>query len=224
VTATATDTALTLAMAGREERLTPAFDPETRMDAEIWGQTVSASLADETTNETLSSWFGRPVRLVHADAEMQRRCNPDWAGEVVSTGFSDGYPVLIATTGSLAAVNAATEGEAAGMERFRPNIVIECDDPFAEDFWARIEIGAVIFDLVKPCPRCIMTTQDQATGERTGADPMPAMRKLRMSADRRVAGVLFGWNAVPRTAGVIACGDVVRVVEARKDGWPLHRR
>ena len=54
-----------------------------------------------------------------------------------------------------------------------------------------IEIGGVRFDFVKPCPRCIMTTQDQKTGDRTIADPMPALRALRMSMDSRVKGVLF---------------------------------
>ena len=67
--------------------------------------------------------------------------------------------------------------------------------------WGAVEIAGIRFDLVKPCARCIMTTQDQLTGARGGADPMPAMRKLRMSTDRRVPGVLFGWNAVPRGRG-----------------------
>ena len=69
-----------------------------------------------------------------------------------------------------------------------------------------------------------MTTQDQLTGARGGADPMPAMRKLRMSTDRRVPGVLFGWNAVPRGTGTLKVGDPVTVVADRPEGWPIRLR
>jgi uncharacterized protein YcbX len=53
---------------------------------------------------------------------------------------------------------------------------------------------------------------------------MPAMRKLRMSMDRRVPGVLFGWNAVPRSTGPLKIGDLVSVVETRPEGWPVRLR
>lgn len=61
--------------------------------------------------------------------------------------------------------------DAVGMERFRPNIVLDTDEPWAEDRWAAIEIGGIRFDLVKPCARCIMTTQDQTTGSRDVPSP-----------------------------------------------------
>jgi hypothetical protein len=203
------------------------FDPERRVDAEIWDKPISLSLASDGANAALSGWFARPVRLVHADERTNRLCNPEWAGEGVNTGLSDGYPVLVTTTGSLRGLNDMTlelGGEGAGMERFRPNIVIDHDEPFADDFWGTIEIGGIRLDLVKPCPRCIMTTQDQETGERIGPDPMPAMRRIRMSADRRVAGVLFGWNAVPRSIGKVAIGDAVTVISRRPEGWEFKVR
>jgi uncharacterized protein YcbX len=227
VTATAAHGALHLSKAGHDEHLTVGFDPGRRIDVDIWGKVVSVSLAADAVNMTLSNWFGLPVRLVHADDRTNRTCSVTWAGEGVSTGFADGYPVLITTTGSLRALNDATleMGEAIfGMERFRPNIVIDDDEPFADDLWAAVEIAGIRYDLVKPCARCIMTTQDQMTGERGGADPMPAMRRLRTSADRRVAGVLFGWNAVPRGEGRVAVGDTVSVIARRPEGWPIRRR
>lgn len=227
VTAIAAHGTLHLSKAGSEENLAVSFDPDNRIDVDIWGTRLSASLAGKTVNMTLSDWLGIPVQLVHADGRSERVCSTEWAGEGVQTGFADGYPVLITTTGSLRALNdAAMEmGEATfGMERFRPNIVIDHDEPFADDRWAAVEIAGIRYDLVKPCARCVMTTQDQWTGERGGPDPMPAMRKLRMSADRRVAGVLFGWNAVPRSAGRVAIGDAVDVIADRPEGWPIRLR
>jgi uncharacterized protein YcbX len=50
------------------------------------------------------------------------------------------------------------------------------------------------------------------------------MRKLRMSTDRRVPGVLFGWNAVPRGTGTVKIGDSVLVVDERPEGWPVRLR
>jgi hypothetical protein len=227
VTATVAHGALHLSKAGSDEQLTVSFDPDRRMDVDVWGNVVSASLAAEAVNTTLSNWFGQPVQLAHADGRTKRICNSEWAGDGVETGFADGYPVLITTTGSLRALTDATleMGEATfGMDRFRPNIVVDDDEPFADDRWAAVEIAGIRYDLVKPCARCIMTTQDQLTGERSAADPMPAMRKLRMSLDRRVAGVLFGWNAVPRSEGRVAVGDTVSVIADRPEGWPIRLR
>ncbi len=68
-----------------------------------------------------------------------------------------------------------------------------------------------------------MTTQDQQTGSREGANPMPAMGRLRMSADRRVPGPLFGWNAVPRGEGLLRVGDAVTVLGSR-EAWAIKGR
>ncbi|MGV3551441.1 MOSC domain-containing protein [Rhizobium sp.] len=227
VTAQESDGVLHLAKAGEEAGITVTFDPARRIDTVVWDSEVTASVADDRVNATLSNWLGQPVKLVHADAITKRECSTTWAGGGVETGFADGYPVLITTTGSLDALNAATSEQGAetfGMDRFRPNIVIDDERPFADDFWGAVEISGIRFDLVKPCARCIMTTQDQLTGERGGPDPMPAMRKLRMSSDRRVPGVLFGWNAVPRSAGPVRIGDAVTVVADRPEGWPIRVR
>jgi uncharacterized protein YcbX len=89
--------------------------------------------------------------------------------------------------------------------------------------WEGIEIAGIRFDFVKPCARCIMTTQDQQSGSREVPNPMPAMGRLRMSADRRVPGPLFGWNAVPRSTGLIRIGDIATVTGER-DAWPIKRR
>jgi uncharacterized protein YcbX len=210
---------------GREMMVAPP-QPDNRMDVTIWRSPVSAAMAHDSVNTKLSDWFGRPVKLAFIDGESQREASPEWAGDGTPMGFADGYQILVTTWGSLRALNEDMErhGEGSvGMDRFRPNIVVDCDEPWAEDAWTGLEIAGIRFDFVKPCPRCIMTTQDQQTGSREGANPMPAMGRLRMSADRRVPGVLFGWNAVPRGEGLVRVGDAVTVLGSR-EAWAIKQR
>ncbi|MFN7125220.1 MAG: MOSC domain-containing protein [Allorhizobium sp.] len=210
---------------GREMMVAPP-QPDNRMDVAIWRSIVSAAVAHDRINDKLSEWFGRPVKLVFIDGDSRREASAEWAGENSPMGFADGYQILVTTSGSLRALNEDMErhGEGeVGMDRFRPNIVVDCDEAWAEDAWTGLEIGSIRFDFVKPCPRCIMTSQDQRTGSREGANPMPAMGRLRMSADRRVPGVLFGWNAVPRGEGLVRVGDEVTVL-GNREGWAIKQR
>lgn len=218
---------LRLKMEGKADIIVPPPHPDNRMDVVVWKSAVSASVADEESNKALSDWLKRDVKMVFFDRLAKRAASPEWAGDDAPVTFSDGYQILVTTTGSLKALNAnlAAHGEGAvGMERFRPNIVIDCDEEWPEDRWATIEIGGIRLDLVKPCARCIMTTQDQKTGSREVPNPMPAMGRIRMSADRRVPGPLFGWNVVPRGEGSIKIGDAVTVIEERPEGWAFKRR
>ncbi|MGF9562475.1 MOSC domain-containing protein [Neorhizobium sp. JUb45] len=216
-----------LAIDGKGEIDITFNDPARRLDVVVWKSNVSAAMADDAVNTTLSTWLERDVRLVFFDAQARRTASPEWAGDDSPVTFADGYQVLVTTTGSLAALNAnmvANGEEPVGMERFRPNIVIDHDEAWAEDNWAAIEIGGIRFDLVKPCARCIMTTQDQQTGSRDVPSPMKAMGRIRMSGDRRVPGPLFGWNAVPRSTGKLSLGDTVKIIEERSEGWAIKRR
>ncbi|MCV9965902.1 MOSC domain-containing protein [Pararhizobium sp. BT-229] len=207
--------------------ITVPFDPSNRMDVRVWSSDVNASVAGDHANATLSGWFGQPVKLVHVDAAASRFANAEWAGAESPMSFADGYQVLITTIASLADLNVSliSKGqEPVGMDRFRTNILIDNDEPWEEDLWESVEIGGIVFDLVKPCARCIMTTQDQVTGDRIGGNPIQGLAEKRMSADRRVPGVLFGWNAVPRGEGTVSLGDEMRVVKAREERWPMKIR
>lgn len=199
----------------------------TRLDVDIWKSIVSAAIADDASNRALSDWLGQEVRIAIFDGSSERLAEESWAGTAAPVAFADGFPILVTTTGSLAALNAdlAAHGSApVGMDRFRPNIVVDCEEPWQEDRWDAIEINGLRLDLVKPCARCIMTTQDQITGSRDVANPLPSLGRLRMSADRRVPGLLFGWNAVSRGNGSITIGHEVTVTGDRPNGWALKQR
>lgn len=194
-----------------------------RHSVPIWSDHVDAALADEEACMWLSAALGRDARLYFMDAEAERLSSDKWCtpGPV---SFADMYPVLIAATASLEALNTVIEnggGAPVGMDRFRPNIVIDGCEPWAEDFWKTIQLGDVVFDIVMPCDRCVVTTTDQQSGEVMGKEPLASLAKIRRSADPRINGVLFGWRAVPRNVGNISVGDALVIVEPRPEGWPL---
>jgi uncharacterized protein YcbX len=92
------------------------------------------------------------------------------------------------------------------MNRFRPNLVVAGTDPYAEDSWRRIEIGKIPLDVVKPCSRCVITTTDQTTTERSD-EPLRTLATYR-----KVDGkVMFGQNAVHYGSGSLRVGDLVIV-------------
>ncbi len=200
-------------------------DGRERLAVTIWKHGVDAALADARAGEWLSRFFGEALRLVYMDDRAERLQIGPWSEVAIPVSFADGYPVLVTTASSLTRLNQEIErggGAAVTMRRFRPNIVLDAAAPWAEDFWKTLRIGKTEIDLVKPCDRCVVTTKDQLTGETTGEEPLTTLRRLRMSADPRVKGVLFGWNAVPRLLGEIAIGDQVEIIADRAEGFPLH--
>ena len=223
--ATPVDAGLRLEFPGAADEMVPFPAGDERAKVTIWGDEVDAAAASEKGNTWLTDAIGRPVRLYYMDDAAERLTSGKW-GAAAPVSFADGYPLLVTTTASLVALNEvliAEGGDAVGMERFRPNIVIDGADPWAEDYWGAINIGGLVIDLQKPCTRCTVPNIDQATGETTGRDPLRTLSRIRRSAHPDVPGALFGWNGLVRAAGDISCGDEVTVVETRPEGWPLAK-
>ncbi|BBM06138.1 hypothetical protein HAALTHF_48550n [Vreelandella aquamarina] len=112
---------------------------------------------------------------------------------------------MITTTGSLDALNnalVAGGNTPVPMNRFRPNIVVDCDEAWQEDGWATIESGSYQLTLRKPCQRCKITTVDQQTGTiPTQAEPLKTL--LALNTQPHLKGAHFGQNAT-LTAGKVA--------------------
>ena len=194
----------------------------TRVQSMIWRDDVSLALAADRANNALSDYLGTSVRLARMDSRTRRSVNGEWGSGPVT--LADGYPLLIALTSSLDALNAAIEEGGASkvtMTRFRPNVVIGNAPPWDDDGWAAIRVGDVELEITKPCVRCSITTVDQDRGTVVNDEPLATLRRLRMSGDRRVPGMLFGWNATVRRTGSIAVSDPVEVL-ARREPWPIR--
>ncbi|MEM8838142.1 MAG: MOSC domain-containing protein [Pseudomonadota bacterium] len=221
------ETGLLLSVAGQEIAVETPTGSE-RVNAMVWGDVVHAALVDNGVNQALSAALGRKVKLVYMDDAARRSADPEFAGDGKEVSFADGFPYLITNENSLTALNdhimasaGAAGAEPVGMERFRTNIAVTGAPAFDEDTWRVIRIGDVLFDCVKPCARCAVTTKDQRTGATNPENqPVRALTQIRRSADRRVPGVLFGENLVPRNEGTINVGDEFEVLE-RRAAWPV---
>ncbi len=211
----APDAAGLILHAGGEQHLVMTPGKGARAKVTVWGSQVDAAIADVATNQWLSAILGEAVRLAFMDRDAARETSREWTPSPAPVSFADAFAFLFTTTGSLAALNneiAGGGGAPVVMARFRPSIVIEHDTPWAEDAWRQLRIGDAVFDCVKPCARCVMTTIDQKTGEATGKEPLKSLAKLRRSTDARIDGVLFGVNAIVTRAGECSVGDAVEVL------------
>ncbi len=181
----------------------------TPTQVDIWSsKNVHAIDQGEETADWFSDWLGVAVRLVHVDSNYKRKLNPEYAVSTEDhTGFADGYPILIISEASLLDLNSKLVSQIP-MNRFRPNIVVKDCEPFAEDTWKRIRIGSVEMALVKPCPRCVVTTIDKETLEKS-KEPLKTLNTYR----NRNGGAMFGINVIPLNEGDIKVGMKVEILE-----------
>ena len=188
------------------------------------GTPFPAAVADAEAHAWFSELCGEPVRLVYADDPSSRHASTRLAGPGVPLAFGDGYPLLVATEESLAALNElvaqgprADEGPLP-MVRFRPNLVVAGDRPWAEDGWRRLRVGDAVLRAVKGCARCSIPTTDHETGIRY-KEPTFTLAQHR----RWDGAVWFAMNLVPETPGaVLRVGDEVELLETvdHSDGPP----
>ena len=176
---------------------------------DIWkSKGVKSADQGEEAAQWFSDWLGASVRLVHIAEGSIRRVNPEYAVTPDDhTGFADGYPILLISEESLAELNSRLEKPLL-MNRFRPNIVLKGCEPFAEDVWKRIKIGEVEMAIVKPCPRCVVTTIDKETLE-TSQEPLRTLNTFR----KRAGKVMFGQNVIPLNEGRVEAGMRAQILE-----------
>ena len=187
--------------------------PESRaspIQVVVWADELGAVPAGEAADRWLTRALGAPCRLVHmADPEVARPVDPAFGRPGDHVSFADGFPLLVTNTASLDDLNTRLE-RTASMDRFRANIVVRGASPWAEDDWRRLQVGGLIFDAVKDCARCAVTTVDQATGLKApDTEPLRTLSTFRRKAGGRI---IFGQNLVPRGTGRVRVGDRVASV------------
>jgi uncharacterized protein len=148
-------------------------------------------VGDDDLADRLSADLGRRVSFVSSHAP-EVTFDEDWARdlkdgappyldaptrlegdeEIMDASVSLGVPgrlfdfgaVHIVTTSSLRALSELAPDSAFGVERFRPNIVVETsEEGFVETAWAgrTLRIGDVALSVQFAVPRCVMTTLPQ---------------------------------------------------------------
>lgn len=222
ITTEITATGVRLSLPGAETLEVGLPDPAHQVPVRIWSSVLTAAEAADAAG-WLSDLLGFDARLVYLDDPTRRAVSPTHGRPEDRVGFADGYPLLVTTEASLAALNA--EITAAGsptvpMHRFRPNLVVDGEGAWDEDRWRLLRIGDAVFRAVKGCARCVITTHapHPASGRvDRDREPLRTLARIR----RFGSGVWFGVNLIPDTPGVtIAAGDAVEVLEVADAGTP----
>jgi len=199
-----------------KDELVIPFEPNTNKteSVKIWSSRSRARVYEDKINEWFSDALETNCRLVLMPEETNRKVNYFYAvhkDDVVS--FADAYPFLLIGESSLTDLNSRLENPVP-MNRFRPNFVVSGADAFAEDGWTRIRIGDVVFHLVKPCARCVVTTIDQSNGVKQGVEPLKTLASFRIPKRSIKKKILFGQNLIAEDVGkVVNVGDAVEVLE-----------
>jgi hypothetical protein len=168
----------------------------------VWHDEVRAVDQGDQAADWLGGRLGVGCRLVRmADDHVRAAKTGD-----ARVGFADAFPFLVISRASLEDLNARLD-EPLPMNRFRPNIVIEGVDPYAEDTWESVRVGELRLAAGAVCERCATTATDQATAER-GVEPLQTLVSYRRTPE---GTVVFGRNFIHSTQGVtIRVGDAVR--------------
>ena len=157
------------------------------------------------------------VRLVWCDDPTRRSLQPGFSAAGRPRGVPRRLPRDARQRGLAGRLNdwiaetALERGEEAAaplpMSRFRPNLVVDGDVPFAEDDWTRVGSARSRFRRGKPVGRCVMTTIDPDTLN-TAKEPIRTLARHRLVGGK----TLFAVHLVPVSTGPIHVGDEVTVI------------
>jgi uncharacterized protein YcbX len=121
--------------------------------------------------------------------------------------YFDCYPLLLLTRTSLATLQAARPGSLFDSRRFRPNLLLECDQAvgFPENAWVgeRVRVGEAVFRLAMECPRCVMTTHSFAD--------LPKDSQIMRTLVQENAGNVGVYGSIEKP-GVVHEGDAVELI------------
>lgn len=177
---------------------------------EVWGNHFTACIAPDAINQWLSSFFNKAVQLRWLGADLTRRVKNH---DTVPLSFADGFPYLLINEASLNDLRQRCSASIR-MEQFRPSLVVTGVNAWDEDRWQTVRIGDVIFDVAKPCSRCIFTTISPEKGQKHPAgEPLKTLRSFRTNPAN--GDVDFGQNLIARNSGVLRMGDKIEILATK---------
>ncbi len=177
------------------------IDDEVRLgepvETPIHGRTGVGRVVIGPWAEAISSFTGRPIRLIRCDRPG---------------GTRRGNPTSIISDGSLRELAHHAGVESVDGRRFRMLIDLEGAEPHEEDTWIghRIAIGDAVLQVTQPDARCAITTQDPESGMRD-LDTLRTLIAYRGLREGKHAD--FGVLADVAQPGRIRVGDAVTVVD-----------
>ncbi|MFQ0973884.1 YcbX family protein [Gilliamella sp. CG35] len=180
---------------------------ETNEPTEVWGNHFTSHIAPIRLNQFFSHILQKNVQLRWIGTNLTRRTK---RYPQTPVSFADGYPYLLLNEASFNYLQQRCL-EKLDIQQFRSNIIIQGALPFAEDGWKTIKIGDVIFDIVKPCSRCVLTTFNINTAKPlANNEPLNTLRYFRTDEQGEID---FGMNMIARNVGSISIDDPVEILE-----------
>jgi uncharacterized protein YcbX len=183
-----------------------AINSGNEVAVQIWDDTCVALELHKEANEWFTHALGIDTRLVYMPATTKRLVDNNYASNNEIVSFADAFPLLIIGQSSLDDLNARLDTPVL-MNRFRPNLVFRGGQAFCEDSFKTFRIGDVVFDAVKPCGRCLLTTIDQEEGLK-GQEPLKTLSTYRQQKNK----ILFGQNLLQKNLGIIKTTDKIEII------------
>lgn len=171
------------------------------ISVQIWNDACSAVRVSQDVDGWFSNAIDKKCSLVYMPDDEKRIVEKKYINENHIVSFADAYPYLIIGQSSLDDLNTKLENPLS-INRFRPNFVFTGGLPYEEDNWKDFQINNINFRAVKPCARCVITTTNQDTAERT-AEPLKTLSLYRKIDNK----VMFGMNVICKNNGTVSVGD-----------------
>lgn len=171
---------------------------------------VSALLGDEVpvgdggdeAARWLSALTGTACRLVSLCDPEARRIDLVPSQPV---SLADATPVLVLNVASWRDLQQRA-AEPFGLERFRPNLVVDGPEPWSEDTWQAFSIGDARLEGLVPMPRCTVPQVDQESAERH-REPALALRAHRWCTE--APSLPEGWRPFFQGQGLFGLGATI---------------
>jgi len=179
----------------------------------VWSDWVAAESCGAAVDEWFSAVLGLPCCLVYMPERVLRPVDSHYAQPQDQVSFADGFPLLLLSEASLAALNKKLD-KPVSMDHFRPNLVVSGCEAFAEDQWRTLKIGEAELNVVKPCSRCVITTIDPESGVK---DPQQQPLRTLLTFRKKGKEVYFGQNVIARKHGELQLDQQVSVLEVAQE-------
>ena len=179
---------------------------------EYYGNAVSVVDQGDELAAFVSQAVGVEVRIASLKEPYRRAAPLEEFALIDGTRqqrFIDIAPILVTNSASLEDLNARLS-DAVPMNRFRPNVVVDGLNAYAED--DVISLSGNGWQLLRAthCERCAVTCTDQESGERA-VEPLATLKSYRHRENGFAGGVMFGAYMAVEGSGTIRVGDQLEV-------------
>lgn len=186
------------------------------LECRVWGDHLQGVHCGEQAEKWFTKYLGRPACLVYSAPWVKKRNLKEintsmWHAMTEphdKVAYPDFAPYLLTTEASLADLNSRLTNQVP-MENFRPNIVVDASNAYAEDGWDELYVGDMRFRNLKLCGRCVMTTVDQKKGIKDPTrEPLKTLTKYRQLPSMPEE-IIFGINLFADFDGKVSVGQSV---------------